>query len=139
MLIDPLPACPIFRGVVAGLVCDFLNRVRVRLSHLRVIVVPEDTGGGVLALDAHGLSQSGGEGITRNRSAQPVDSEQAAGGIITHARKRQKRVVGIAVAGCAGVDGSDAQQRELVQLLDGDIVSHVAGFGFQQRSFGLRR
>ncbi len=75
MLIDHAAGLSELGGVVAGLIRDFLNGVRVRLSHLSIVVSPEDTRGGVLALDAHRFSQSGGEGVPRDRSAQSVDRE----------------------------------------------------------------
>ena len=54
-------------GVVAGLEGDFLNRIRVRLGHLRVNVVPEDLGGGVLAFDAHRLGERNSEAVAAAR------------------------------------------------------------------------
>ncbi len=62
-------------------------------------------------------------------------TNSAAAGVRSHAGKRQHRIVGIAVAGCAGVDRSDTQQGKLIDLIEGDVVGQISGFGFQQRSF----
>ncbi len=125
------------RGVVAGLEGDFLNRVRVRLGHLRVNVVPEDLRGGVLAFDAHRLGERNSEAVIRLRATQTVDHHRSANCatcVITgHTGKGLEHIVRVAYAGRAGVDGPDAQQRRIYHLLDRDVVAQLAGFGLQQR------
>ncbi len=118
---------PVLGRVVTGLIGDFLDGIRAGLAHLGVIIGPENTGSRVLTFDPHRF---------RHRAAQSVQGELTAAGVTTYARKSLQRVVWIAHAAGPRVRGADTKERKIVQLVDGDVMAHVATFRFQQRSLG---
>jgi hypothetical protein len=130
---DHAACLPEFRGVITGLIGYFLNRICVRLGHLRIIGgTPQHTIGCVQTIDAHCLYQAvGATGKTVDRKSLSGD------GIIRDTGQDRQRVVRIPVTVRTRVDRPDTQNRSIVELLQGDVVRLLAGFGLQQRSFGL--
>ena len=55
---------------------------------------------------------------------------------VADSRQKHHRVVRIANAVAARIGGTDAQYRQIGQLLQRDVVRHIAAFGFEQSGFG---
>src|ERR1700687_3672292 len=115
----PTAGLPVLRRKVADLDSYFLNRVQSRLVHLAEL--PVKAVGGVLALNANGLS------IGRH----PVYAERivALKCRTRHQGNHLQWVANVAKAGSwAQRDGG-----EIVQPLRADVMAQLAAFGLQQR------